>query len=79
MRRRMSIIRLARKVQGDFVRGSSVAKTSGRPKKIELTQPKRSRVDEAMKTYSRVVRRERPPAEREKFAVRESDRLQTIS
>jgi hypothetical protein len=49
------------------------------PKSVKLEIPDRARIEENMKAYSRVVRREKPPSERAKFSLSESDRLKIIS
>lgn len=49
------------------------------PNKIKSKPLSKSKVEKSLKTYTEVVRREKPPAERARFTPSESDKLRTIS
>ena len=49
----------------------------GWPKKGDF-KPDGARVKKALETYAKVMRSERPPAEREQFAVPQQDRLRKV-
>jgi hypothetical protein len=46
---------------------------------VKLERPDRTRIEQAMKAYSRVVRTDTPPKERKEFAITENDRMKTIN
>ena len=52
--------------------------TRGWPKKGDF-KPDRARVRKALETYAKVMRSERPPSEREQFAVPHQDRLRKVT
>lgn len=54
-------------------------KAKGWPKKTDVVKPDRGRVEKALETYAKVVGSERPPQERQEFAVPQTDRLRKVS
>jgi hypothetical protein len=52
--------------------------TKGWPKKGDFVKPDRAQVEKGLKKYAKVMRSERPPGEREEFAVPQTARLRKV-